>query len=79
MRRPISIFRFHLAEGEAKAEQITRKLLFVMLEDLGIDPTSDIGLDVIDSYRPNMDEMTVDEAFTDEAILAFIAQSKETP
>ena len=78
VRRPISIFRFHLAEGEAKAEQITRKLLFVMLEDLGIDPTSDIGLNVIDNYRPDMDEMTVDEAFTDEAILAFIAQSKES-
>ena len=37
---------------DARNEKTVRQLLYYMVEDMGIDATSDIGMYIIENYRP---------------------------
>lgn len=60
-----------LAKAEALTERYVRMLLFQVLGDMNIDQTSEVGLTVIENYRPASHGA---ENFTPEAITEFLAE-----
>ena len=75
MSDDITMLELELAQSEAITERITRKLLFVELEAIGVDPVSPLGLKTIDTYRPDVGDGTTDEidqVFSREAIQQWV-------